>query len=236
MHSGRGQLLQVQVKLMFNSKDKYSLKELLQDKFTDLDIIREKPFVFKVNKYLLITTPVYFGEYDKFLHDMSYMLQEYYKVFIDLDFLTALNYRDPGAIEKIVAHVKIFEANEDFRKFQKDTIEFVSKWVFVSTKKRGTVKLKHSKKKAKKALKIMKGDEVVHLLFLLFVFNFDVVKKNLGALMKNFIGEEQPRKSKSSPPTQSSKTVKKKVVMPKYSEKPYPKEVLDIFAEQSTMS
>ena len=43
---------------MFEKKDSFNLKELLQDNYTDFDIIREKPMVFKVGDVMIIISPV----------------------------------------------------------------------------------------------------------------------------------------------------------------------------------
>jgi len=220
---------------MFTATTKYDVIQLMQDNFTDLDIFREKPFVFKSGKYLVVVAPVKFGEHYQFLKEMHSFVLDYLDILGKLDFLSAFDYKDEEVYKKLIEQVKFFEANNRYNSFLKEASIFISKWGYVTKKKnKGDVILKHSRRRLKRLIKNWHADEVIYFLFLLFVYNFDIAKKNLLEFLQIFQGEVKQR-GKSSKHMQSSRTPKKKVVMPKYSEKPYSKETLDIFAAQSKM-
>lgn len=213
---------------MFEKKNFYSISELLQENYTDLDIIREKPMVFKVGKIYIVIQPVTVGYHRKFLKDMIRILNKYYWIFVDLEFLSSQNLRDENVITDLISKVKIHSSNRKYKKFLKESVKFISKWGYYA-------KIKNEKvKRIKGKVKILNGfyaDEIIHMLFVMFVYNYDLVKKNCLQFLKMFQGRESSAKSTSRLDT--SRRQRERVVMPKFSTKPYSKGTLKIFEKQS---
>ena len=170
--------------MVLNKDRKTKLTDLMQDQFQDLSIVRDKPLIFNNERgLLLIIQPVMYVEHDLFLKDMAKIIVKYYEIFESLNFLNTLNYQDKEEVNKLVSNVSIFTANKKYSKFKKDTLKFVSKWAFVS-KVKTSIGLKHKPRLCKKYLKTITPSEFIHILFLIFVMNFDIVKKNLIELMR----------------------------------------------------
>lgn len=219
---------------MLLKNKKIKLTELLQDQFPDLSIARDKPLIFENGEkgLLLIIKPVLYMEHDIFLKDMAKLILKHYEIFGTIDFLNSDNYLDKNAMEKIISKISIFEANKKYSLFKKDTVRFLSRWAYVTKKKR-MVKFEHNKRLCKKYLKHLDPSEFINILFLTFVRNFDIVKKNLLELMKIMhitIQNSNPQMGMSSPGM-----LKEAVVMPKFSQKPYPESTLNLFEQQSKM-
>jgi len=212
-------------------KSSYNLKELLHENFTDFDIIREKPMVFKVGEIMIIIAPVKVKDSPLFLRQMTGLILKYYEIFANLEFLSAHNFKDENIVKDLINKVTIFTADKKYRKFIKDVIDFIYQWGF--TVKGKNEKIVRLKNKSKRILNNFHADEIICMLFTLFVYNYDIEKKNCLEFLKVFSLQEQ--KGKSSQPADTSKTQKERVVMPKYLEKPYSRETLDIFANQSKM-
>jgi len=217
---------------MLNKQTQLKLTDLMQDQITDLDIYREKPFVFDNGQgLLLIVKPVLFKEHDIFLKDMSKIIIENYEIFANLDFLSHENYKEKESVDKLVAKVSIYTANKKYSVFKKRATKFILKWSFVNKKKR-IIKYTHNKRLCKQFLNSIEPSEFVYILFLLFVMNFDIVKKNLLELMKMF-QKDLIIEFNIQMGTSSLGILEKVVVMPKYSVEPFNKLTLDLLEQQS---
>lgn len=216
---------------MLSQKIKKDLTDEIQNSFSDLDIYRERPFVFESEKYNLIVKPVTIKEHVLFLKQMVNLMVKYYEIFRNLEFLSTQNYKEEEIISKLVSQVKIFSGKVMYKKFIKDSSRFVYRWAFIQKKK----KIFHSKKKSKKIIDNLEPDQFIYILFLLFVFNFDIVKKNILEFLKMFQGGIELQ-TPIDGDTYSTTNMKEVIVMPKYSKKPYSKQILDLFEQQSKMS
>jgi len=215
---------------MFEKKDSFNLKELLQDNYTDFDIIREKPMVFKVGDVMIICAPAMAKDSPLFLKQMSHLILEYYEIFENLEFLASHNFRDKNIVKDLIDKVTVFTASKKYSRFIKDAIDFIYEWGY-TVKGKGK-KVVRIKSRPKRILNNFHADEILYMLFVLFVYNYELEKKNCLEFLKIF--ELQEPREKSSVLTGNLKTQKERVVMPKFSTKPYNKETLDIFAKQST--
>jgi len=210
-------------------KGSYNLKELLHENFTDFDVVREKPMVFKVGEVHIVIAPVKVKDSPLFLKQMSKIILQYYEIFANLEFLSSHNYRDENVVKDLISKVTIFTADRKYKQFIKDAIKFIYRWGYtVKGKKDKIVRIKN---RARRILNNFHADEIIHMLFVLFVYNYDIEKKNCIEFLKMFSLQEQ--NEKSSQRAGGLKTQKERVVMPKFSEKPYSREALDIFAKQS---
>lgn len=215
---------------MFDKQTQYKLTELMQNNFTDLDQYRERPFVFRNGKIMLIVKPVSYKEHDWFLQDMATLVMKYNKIFQNIDFLNAYNFTDKDAVNTIIKKVSIFTANKQYSMFKKDAGKFIIRWAFVSKIKKNIIP-KHNKRLCKKFINLIEPSEFIYILFLLFVFNFSLVKKNTIEFLKMFQIESIGKTDMSS-----TSTSKEAAQMPKYSEKPYSKSTLDLFEQQSRLN
>jgi hypothetical protein len=218
--------------MILTNKKRIQLTELLQDNFTDLDIYREKPMTFKNGEIILVIKPVGFIEHDKLLKDMAQLLIRYFEIFNTVDELTAYNYKANEAIKILINKMAIYTATKKYSKFKKDASKFICKWAFISKEKK-VIELKHDKRLCKKFLKIIEPSEFIYILFLIFVFNFDIVKKNTIEFLKMFQSEGVMNSKQDIQLTGSKDKV---VQMPKYSEKPFSKSILKLLEEQSRMN
>ena len=216
---------------MLTKKTQLKLTDLMEDNFTDLDIYREKPFVFESNDILLIVKPVLFKEHDRFLKDMSKLIIEHYEIFLNIDFLSNANYRDKGVVDDLVAKFNIYTADAQYTRFKKNARNFILKWAFVS-KKRSMIKLQHNKRLCKKFIDFCDPSEFIYILFLLFAYNFSIVKKNLLEFMKMF-KLNMTIESNIQMGTSSLGTSEKVVLMPKFSREPFSASTLNLLEQQS---
>ena len=209
---------------------KIKIKEILQDNYNDLDILKEKPIAFKKGNWYIIAQPVKFIEHDTFLQQMSSLLMKYYEIFKQIDLLTMFDYKKAGILEQVVNSLTIFQASKKYNKFIKDTVKFCTKWCYVANEKNKYAK--RSKWRARKIIYEFNPAELIYLLYVLFVFNFDIVKKNTIHFLAMFTGQEIKDEQWHSG-TLSAGTSKKVLKMPPYSENPLPRSVLDLLEEQS---
>jgi len=214
------------------TKDKQiSLTELMQKNFSDLDIERDEPFKFRSGKYILVLETVKLLEHHQFLEAMYRLITRYSQIFYNVDFLSAQNFNETGAIQKLSKQVMVFQATKSYKKFIEDSMEFVARWGYVAKIKKNMVsKIERSPRLAKKVLREMTGDLFIYVLFLCFVRNYDIVKKNALNFLQLFKPDGLPQKE-----TSSQRSRREVPQMPKYSPSPYPESVLKIFEEQSKM-
>jgi hypothetical protein len=217
---------------MLDRQTQLKLTDLIQDQFSDLDIYREKPFIYD-NKQglLLIVKPVTFKEHDIFLKQMSALIVNHYDIFSKIDFLNHQDFKDKNTVDALVAKVSIFEANQNYTKFKRQATEFVLRWAYV-TKKKPYITLQHNRSLCRKIVNTLEPDQFIHIVFLLFVYNFDIVKKNLVEFMKIF-KHDIIIESSIATGTLSHGISQRVVVMPKYSKEPFSKSDLDLLEQQS---
>lgn len=220
---------------MLDVDRRIEITKLMQDQFTDMDIIREKPIVFdnSESNILLIVKPVLFKEHDKFLQDMARIIIENYEVFKDINFLSINNYDKEEDISELINKVNIFTASKEYKKFKKQSMKFIEKWAFVSRRK-NLIELSHNKNLCKKYIEGTDPSEFIHILFTLFVMNFDIVKKNLMEFLKVFRINLNIN-SNSQMDISSRGISRKAVVMPNYSPKPFNESTLNLLEQQSKM-
>jgi hypothetical protein len=219
---------------MLNKATQLKLTDLLQDQFSDLDIYREKPFVYDNKEGLyLIVKPVAFNEHDIFLRQMSELIIKHYEIFSKVDFLNHQDFRDKNAVDELVGKFNIFEANRSYTRFKKQATKFMLRWAYV-TKKAIYIKLEHNKRLCKKILKTMEPSDFVYILFLLFTYNFNLVKKNLLELIKMF-NPDIATELNTQTDTLCPGTSRKAVVMPKYSTSPFSASILTLLETQSCL-
>lgn len=220
--------------ITLNRKTQLKLTDLVQDNYTELDLYREKPMLFDDGKRVLIIKPVPFRVHDKFLKEMAEIIFDHYHLFKQIDFLTAFNYKSKTAMNKVMQKVELFTANKTYKKFKKDASKFVEKWTYIS-KKKEILKPKRNRKKVRKFLEDVEPSEFIYMVYLLFVYNFDIVKKNSIEFLKMFTGGVELEKTIQQSETSSFGTLRKAVVMPKFSEKPYSRSTLNLLEEQSKL-
>ncbi len=218
---------------MLNAEKRQALTEMMQSHFTDLDIARDEPFRFKCGEWLLVVDSVLLLEHDKFLVDMFSLLMRHKQIFYHIDFLTSYNLKDQNEVKRLVNQVLVFQANKTYSQFITDSIKFICRWASIARVRGEYVGTpKRSKRRTRKLLMRMTPDVFIYVLFLVFVRNYDVVKKNTLSFLQMF----QLTDGTSSQTATSSSTSKREVpVMPKFSATPYPESVLRIFAQQSRM-
>jgi len=216
--------------VVYLNDNKIKIKEIVQDNYTDFDILKEKPVSFKKGNYYIVAAPVRFIEHDEFLQQMASLMIKYYEIFKQIDLLTAFNYNKPGVMEQVMNSLTIFQASKKYKKFMKDVFKFCVKWCYVA--KEGNNEAKKNKRLAKKIILQFNPSEIIYLLYVLFVFNFDIVKKNTIQFLAMFTGQEM-QDSQSQSGILSAGMNRKVLKMPKYSESPLPVSVLDSLEEQS---
>lgn len=216
--------------IIYLNDKKVKIKELLQDKYNDLDILKEKPIVFKKGSHCLVVQPIGFLEHDTFLQQMASLMIKYYDIFKQIDLLTAFDYKKPGILEQVMKSVTIFQASKKYKKFLKDAYKFCVRWTLVADE--NSTIAKKNKKLSKRIIRELNPAEFIYLLYVVFVFNYDIVKKNTIQFLAMFTGQtnsENPYHSDISLVGTSKKVLK----MPQYSENPLPRSVLDLLEEQS---
>lgn len=215
---------------MLDKDTQKRLTDLMQNRFTDLDIERDEPFKFRMGKWMLVLETVRLLEHHHFLTEMLFLIEKYKMIFSNIDFLAANTFEDKNVINKLISQVAVYNTTKDYNRFIKDAVKFVSKWGYVSKIKGEKItQYKHRPRKAKKIISKMTPDMFIYCLFLCFVRNYDIVKKNTLGFLSLFVPEVTPTG------TSSHRSKKEVPQMPKYSASPYPESVLNIFAEQSKM-
>ena len=211
-------------------KTDYSVKEILQENVNDLDIMREKPVTFKAGGEFLVCRPVKYYEHPKFLRDLGTLLLTYKEIFAKIEWLSIEGFKEDPELTKAVAQITIFNTSAEYESFcMKGLPWFITEWCY-TIKKDKLIKLK--KRKAKRILENFTVEDMFKVMMTLYVFNYDIVKKNMFNLLGNLTGE----KPKTNTGHSTSYKKKKDVQMPKFSEKPFSKSVLRTLEEQSTMS
>ena len=218
--------------ITLNKQTKLKLTDIMQDNYSDLDLYREKPIFFENDGLILTIKPVPFREHDIFLKEMASLIFEHYEIFQTIDFLNAYNYQDPDSVNKLMQKIGVFTADKKYGIFRKEARKFVIKWAFIS-KKKATIKPKHSRSKIKKFLESVEPSEFIYMLFLLFVYNFDIVKKNTIEFLKMFRTNIEIESQVQKSDTSSVGTLRKVVAMPKFSQSPFSKSTLNLLEEQS---
>jgi hypothetical protein len=221
---------------MLDVDKRIKITELLQNQVTDISILREEPIVFNNSEYrniILIVKPVLFKEYDKFLRSMSLILIKNYEVFKEVSFLSIANYDKEESIEDVIKKVTLFNASKEYKRFKKQAFKFIQQWSFV-TKKRRFIKLKHNKRLCKKYIDGTDPSEFIHILFALFVMNFDIVKKNLLEFLRVF-QKNYDINSTTQMDISLHGTSQRGVIMPKYSPRPFNESTLNLLEQQSKM-
>ncbi len=222
---------------MLDDQEKIRLTELLQNAFSDLQIERDDPFLYESGNRVLVIKPVPISIHDKFLYDMLKLLLRHKLIFSNIDFLSAQNYTDKTMIEKLLTQVSMYSADAGYGSFIKDGMKFVARWGYVckvqgSGDERKIVSVpKRQYRIAKKIIKTMCPDEFIKVLFLTFVRNYDIVKKNTLHFLQMFA----PENTNTQTGTYSSTSKREVPQMPKFSTSPFPESVLKIFAEQSNL-
>lgn len=233
---------------MLDRDKREQLTDLMKNHFTDLDIERDEPFKFRSGKWVLIVETVRLLEHEAFLSGMLRLITRYKAIFYNLDFLSSQNYENQGDITRLINQVVVFQAQSRmYRGFLRDAAAFCARWGYVARVKReipsvftdGTGRaeksgivhgpLKRSRRRARRVLEAIPPDTFIYVLFLMFVRNYDIVKKNLLGFLQMFKPEPINTPRGTSSPTSKSE----ERVMPKYSASPYPKSVLETFARQS---
>jgi len=216
--------------LVYLDDKKIEIKKILQDAVTDLDLLKEKPIAFKKGKYFIIAQPVRVLEHDEFLQQMAMLIIKYYDIFNQIDLLSAFDYKKQGVLEQVVNSLAIFQASKKYHKFIKDAYKFCVKWCYVATEKN-----KYAKRRrflSKRIIAEFNPAELIYFLYCLFVFNYDIVKKNTIQFLAMFKGIEI-NGMQSQSDISSRGMNKKAVIMPAYSEKPFNASILALFEEQS---
>lgn len=224
----------------------YSATELLQNNVTDFDIMREKPLSFKAGAEYLVCCPLRYYEHPAFIRDLLVILEKNKEIFVKVEFLSHLDYRDKNAISNAINQITIFNDTKGYKKFiTKDVPRFIKKWGRTLSKKdlkkfeQGKLEriefIKMNNKQSKNILSKFTADELLQILMSIWVFNYDVVKKKCLLFIQKLSLDlnDMPESTKQQI---LQKGQKEKVVMPPFSMKPYNKEILDIFAKQSRMN
>jgi hypothetical protein len=218
---------------MFEKKNKYNLKELMQENYTDMDIIRERPLVFKMGKVHIVIQPVKWLDHPYFLKTMAKMIMKYHTIFANLEFLSIYNYKENEAIKKLINEVTLFSNNKLYSKFIKDCVKFIKEWGFVAYGDEENESIEIQKIKSEKIFEDYRADEIIYMLFAIFVFNYDLVKKKTLEFLTMFKAE---KKGKTKRGTFGSGLKSKVTKMPKYQDSPYNKRILQLFEQQSKMN
>jgi hypothetical protein len=223
---------------MLTADKKAELTDLMQKNFTDLDIARDEPFKFRSGKWLLIVDSVRLLEHDRFLLGMFEIVQKHFQILANVDFLTAYNLSDQNVIRKLIDQVQIFKAAVGYSQFLRQSVKFVCRWASVAKVKGEGAEMrvvagpKRNARWARAAIESMAPDEFIYVLFLMFVRNYDIVKKNTLSFLQMFVPELN---TNTQTETSSSASKKEVAPMPKFSPIPYPESTLKIFEQQSKM-
>ncbi len=204
-----------------------SPKEILQEQYTDFDILREKPLVFKAGDQHLVCAPIKWHEHPEFILDLSKMLTRYFAIFKNIEFLSTELMKNEGAVKNLISQVMVFQNTREYKRFvKKDMPSFIIRWA-ITIENEKFVRI--SKLKARTILEPFHIDELLQVLFTLYCFNYDLVKQNtLDFISRLSVGGNGQARSTSSASTTATERQ-----MPKYSSRPYPKSTLELFARQS---
>lgn len=228
---------------MIDTDWKINLTEMMQGNYTDLDIYRRKPEMFRSGNYAIVIAPVTLEKHDKLLNDIGVLLYRYHPIFENLEFLSHSNYKDQNELSKLIEQMNVFNLTQPYfySKFKKEAMKFILKWAYVikipnhiSDNENNPTKidLMKSKRICKKVLNKTAPDTFIKILFLIFVYNFDLVKKNTLEFLKMFQRKSQ-EETKSDISFSGNKG--KVVPMPKYSKKPFNKSALNSLEKQSRL-
>jgi|GEM_PF-2199526 len=215
---------------MFQKRDHYTLQELLQENYTDLDLYREKPLMFRRGRQFLLVEPVSYGDHPAFLKAMAELVIRYRQIFAEIDFLSSANYNDQSVIKDLTTKVLLFNADKNYRKFMKDVERFIVRWAFFAEEQGNDVRRIKGTRICRRFLADFKADEIIHILFAMFVFNYDIVKKKTLEFFALFADEATSAKRKSS-----STSRRKAFRLPKFSEQPFSKSVWRSLEKRSRM-
>jgi hypothetical protein len=204
----------------------YNVQEILQEHITDFDIMREKPLTFCAGGHYIVCAPVRFYEHGMFIRDLVRSLTRYAEIFQKVEFLTSGNFQEQSAVSRAIGQVTVFSNSRQYQEFiSREVPAFVKRWA-LTIKGKKLVKIRN----ARKLLGPFSADEILQVFFTLFVFNYDIVKKKTF----DFLARLQTGQLRNTTPSGSG--MGKVFVMPKYSEKPYSKQDLELFEKQSTMN
>ncbi len=205
----------------------YNVKEILQEHVTDFDIMREKPLSFTAGGRHIVCLPVRYYEHGQFVRDLSRLLTSYYRIFQKVEFLSAQNCLDTGAVNSAINQITIFDNTVEYRKFiTKEIPAFVRRYCRTI---RGEKLVKIHR--VKSLIKHFSADELLQVFFTVFVFNYDIVKKKTFDFLTR-LQTGRPANSIYS----GSFTRANTALMPKYSERPFSRSDLQSLEEQSRLN
>lgn len=198
-------------------KEIENIKKFLQEQYTDFEIMREKPLVYRTPAGSLIFKPVKYFDHPRFIRDLSLMITGYYSIFQKLEFLSNENFKNKDEISRAITQVTIFNSTKLYQDFVVVALpRFISTWSIYSKDNKKISKC--SKRKMRKVLSYFTTDELIEMFLCLFVFNYDIVAK------KNFAVLKRLGLTKAQDTTSTGQLQKKKVVQfPKLTLKPLPK-------------
>ena len=218
--------------MMFEKKEHYTLQELLQENYTDLDLYREKPLTFKRGRLYLLIRPVSYGEHPAFLKEMGRHVIKYRQIFGELDFLSSSNYKEKSIIQDLTTKVMLFSAGRRYKRFMRETESFILRWGYFAEERNGKIiRTSPSLLAKRRFLSEFQADEIIYILFLMFVFNYDIVKKKTLSFFALFQDENRNSAKRKS----SSISKRREFRLPKFSEGPFNKSVWRSLEKRSKM-
>lgn len=166
-------------------EDLYEVRDILQENFTDFDIQRQRPLVFKAGKEYLVCAPVQWKRHPAFIQDLSRIIAFHLEIFEKVEFLTSVEVQNKDAIGKAITQITIFNGSRQYERFVKNDLpSFIRKWAFTLNRKNEKI-IPLSRRKAGKILSSFLVDELLEVFFAIFVFNYDVVKKRPSIFSQN---------------------------------------------------
>ncbi len=211
----------------------YNPKELLYEKYTDFDIMREKPVVFTIGGFAIVIMPVTIKDSPLFIKEMSRVMVQHYEIFQNALFFTAKDYRKKRKITKVVDSITMYANTKSYRRFMKKTAPaFIRQWAYTVDGDSFIRMNKVSRWKVRKAIEMLTPDELIQVFFTILTFNYDIVKKKTAEFLKT-LGVDSLTETDHTASSNST-TRNSYFQMPEYSPKPFSEQTLNLLEQQSS--
>jgi len=205
----------------------YSVKEILQENYTDFDIVRERPLTFHSGGQYLVCAPVRYYEHPRFIKELCSIIGGFHEILSKVEWLSSQDYKEDPAVTRAVNQITLFSNTASYDRFINKALHgFISRWAYTIRKNK---LIRIPRRKAKRILGCFSVDELIQVFFTIFVFNYDIVRK------KNFDLFRRLRGNPADTMYSGSSGEKRTVQMPKYSPGRSSRSTLELFVQQSRM-
>ncbi len=218
----------------------YNPRELLAEKWTDFDVMRAKPIAFRSGGSVIVCMPVTYREHPVFLKDMSSLIVSYYEIFRNAVWLSSRTYRDRERLQKVVDSVTLFAGTKSYEKFITHGVpRFIARWAWTVRRdgdEERFVRIR-SRRAGLKLLNPFLADEILKMLFTIFVFNYDMIKASAADFLRTLGLDAEGIQGRIEASACSTFTTASTLqVMPPYSDKPFSRDALNLLERQSSTS